>query len=107
MGWHHICPETVLNSATMDKREKALLMEKILRELEDLKNTQSSLVKKIGQIETDNINLGDNDLGKSLSDIYDSIMGATDKVEGLLGSYQEKRDKFIEDNGLAESLAVE
>lgn len=91
----------------MDKREKAVLMDKILRELEDLKNTQSSLVKKIGQIETDNINLGDNELEKSLSDIYDSIVGGVDKVEGLLTGYREKRDKFVADNGLAESLAVE
>lgn len=91
----------------MDKREKALLMDKIIRELEDLKNTQSSLVKKIGQIETDNINLGDQELEKSLSDIYDSIVGGTDKVEGLVGAFKEKRDKFVADNGLAESLAVE
>ncbi|RPE08796.1 hypothetical protein EGT74_17345 [Chitinophaga lutea] len=91
----------------MDKREKALLMDKIIRELEDLKNTQSSLVKKIGQIETDNINLGDNELEKSLGDIYDSIVGGTDKVEGLVEAYKAKRDKFVEDNGLAESLAVE
>ncbi|ASZ14444.1 hypothetical protein KTO58_01610 [Chitinophaga pendula] len=91
----------------MDKKEKAQLMDKILRELEDLKNTQSSLVKKIGQIETDNINLGDNELEKSLSDIYDSITGATDKVDDLLSSYQQKRDKYVADNNLAESLAVE
>lgn len=91
----------------MDKREKALLMDKIIRELEDLKNTQASLVKKIGQIETDNINLGDRDLEKSLNEIYDSIVGGTDKVEGVMTAYQEKRDKFVADNGLAESLAVE
>jgi hypothetical protein len=91
----------------MDKRDKAVLMDKILRELEDLKNSQASLVKKIGQIETDNINLGDSELEKSLGDIYDSIVGGTDKVDALLESYKEKRDKFVEDNGLAESLAVE
>lgn len=97
----------ILKMLFMDKREKAQLMDKILRELEDLKNTQSSLVKKIGQIETDNINLGDSELEKSLSDIYDSIMGGTDKVDGLLVSYKEKRDKYVADNGLEESLAVE
>lgn len=91
----------------MDKKEKAQLMDKILRELEDLKNTQASLVKKIGQIETDNINLGDHELEKSLSDIYDSITGSTDKVDDLLSSYQQQRDKFVADNNLAESLAVE
>ena len=90
----------------MDKKDKALLMDKILRELEDLKNSQASLVKKIGQIEADNINLGDQQLEKSLSDIYDSIASGTDQVAKLVTDYQQKRDKFVQDNNLQESLSV-
>jgi ElaB/YqjD/DUF883 family membrane-anchored ribosome-binding protein len=90
----------------MDKKDKALLMDKILRELEDLKNSQASLVKKIGQLEADNINLGDQQLEKSLSAIYDNISGGTDQVAALVADYQVKRDKFVLDNNLQESLAV-
>ena len=42
----------------MDKLEKLQLMDKILRELDDLKNSQTSVLKKLSQIEVDNINLG-------------------------------------------------
>ncbi|MET7001390.1 hypothetical protein [Chitinophaga defluvii] len=90
----------------MDKKDKALLMDKILRELEDLKNSQASLVKKIGQIEADNINLGDQQLEKSLSAIYDSIASGTDQVTSLVTDYQQKRDKFVLDNNLQEALSV-
>ena len=42
----------------MDKTEKLHLMEKILRELDDVVNSQTSLLKKVAQLEAENINLG-------------------------------------------------
>lgn len=42
----------------MGKLEKLDLMDKILREFEDLRNSQTSILKKISKIEADNINLG-------------------------------------------------
>ncbi len=42
----------------MDKTEKLHLMEKILRELDDVVNSQTSLLKKVSQLEAENINLG-------------------------------------------------
>ena len=41
----------------MDKLEKKRMMEKMLRELEDILNSQTSLLKKIAQLEAENINL--------------------------------------------------
>ena len=35
----------------MDKMEKMKVMDKVVRELEDLANSQTTLLKKIGQIE--------------------------------------------------------
>ena len=40
----------------MDKAKKFELMNKIVRELEDLQNSQTALITKIGQIEVDNMN---------------------------------------------------
>ena len=43
----------------MDKLKKFDLMEKIVRELEDVRNSQQAVLEKIGKIEVDNIELGD------------------------------------------------
>ena len=42
----------------MDKIRKFELMEKIVHELEDLKNSNQALIQKIAKIEVDNIDLG-------------------------------------------------
>ncbi|MEJ7682295.1 MAG: hypothetical protein WKG06_31480 [Segetibacter sp.] len=42
----------------MEKLQKLELMDKILRELDDLKNSQTAVLKKLAQIEADNITLG-------------------------------------------------
>ncbi len=42
----------------MEKLQKLELMDKILRELDDLKNSQTAVLKKLAQIEVDNITLG-------------------------------------------------
>ncbi len=38
----------------MDKIEKMHMMDKMLRELDDITNSQTSLLKKITQLEADN-----------------------------------------------------
>lgn len=40
----------------MDKKEKLNLMEKMVRQLEDLVNSETAVVRKIGQMEAENIN---------------------------------------------------
>ena len=42
----------------MEKMQKLQMMDKILRELDDLKSSQTSVLKKVSQIEAENINLG-------------------------------------------------
>ncbi|MDB5111349.1 MAG: hypothetical protein JWR67_2463, partial [Mucilaginibacter sp.] len=41
----------------MDKLKKFGLMEKIVHELEDLKNSQQAIIQKLAKIEVDNIDL--------------------------------------------------
>ncbi len=53
----------------MDNRQKLEAIEKMIRELEDAKNSQASLLKKIAQIEADNINTSIDILDKGLGDI--------------------------------------
>jgi hypothetical protein len=42
----------------MEKRAKLEAIDKMLRELDDIKNSQTSLLKKIAQLEAENINAG-------------------------------------------------
>lgn len=55
----------------MNKKAQHNLMEKIVRELEDLKNSQVSVLKKISQIEADNINLGNKTLENQLPALFE------------------------------------
>lgn len=87
----------------MDNREKLAMMDKILRELEDLTNSQTSVVKKIGQIEAENINLGDRFLEKKLPDIFEHADDALKEATTIHEEYTEVRNKFAKDNKLEEA----
>ena len=82
----------------MDNREKLAVMDKILRELEDLTNSQTSVLKKIGQIEAENINLGDKYLEDKLPDIFEHADDALKEATEIHQEYTEVRDKFYKDN---------
>ena len=85
----------------MEKLQKLELMDKILRELDDLKNSQTAVLKKVAQIEADNINLGVALLEKKLPDIHEEVDSSVTIVTSLLQEFQEHRDKFYVDNKLA------
>ncbi len=61
------------NNLFMDNRQKLELMYKLLRELDDLKNSQTSVLKKLAQIEADNINLGEKLLDEDLPGIHEEV----------------------------------
>jgi len=86
----------------MDKREKLAMMDKMLREIEDLVNSQTSVMKKIGQIEAENINLGDPYLDKNLPDVFEPVDEALTKATSLHAEFTDIRDKFVKDNRLDE-----
>ena len=88
----------------MDKIEKMHMMDKMIRELEDISNSQTSLLKKIGQLEADNINLGNSLLEKKLPDMYAKIDEGVTESTSLFESFTELRDKFVADNKLEEVL---
>ncbi len=88
----------------MEKLQKLELMDKILRELEDLKNSQTSVLKKIAQIEVDNINLGVALLDKKLPDVHEEVDSSVQIVTALQEEFQEYREKFFSDNKLASQV---
>ena len=88
----------------MEKIEKLRMMDKMLRELEDISNSQTSLLKKITQLEADNINLGNRILEKKLPDIHSKVDEGLTEVTGLQTVFTEERRKFVKDNKLDEVL---
>ena len=88
----------------MEKIEKMHMMDKMIRELEDISNSQTSLLKKVAQIEADNINLGNSLLEKKLPDMYAKIDDGVIQATSLHEAFVELRDKFVADNKLEEVL---
>ncbi|HKO80435.1 MAG TPA: hypothetical protein VJU78_08575 [Chitinophagaceae bacterium] len=84
----------------MDKMQKLQMMDKILRELDDLKSSQTSVLKKVTQIEAENINLGVQMLDQELPDVHESIDNGIESVSSLSEKFQAYRDKFSADNKL-------
>jgi hypothetical protein len=88
----------------MDKLQKLELMDKVVRELEDLKNSQVSILKKLSQIEADNITLNVSLLEKKLPDLHEEIDSSVEIVNHLLEELQVHREKYFVDNKLAATL---
>ncbi len=86
----------------MEDLQKLEMMDKMLRELEDLKNSQTAVLKKLTQIEADNITLGVGLLGKKLPDLHEEVDSSVAIVSGLLEEFQAYRDNFYTDNNLAD-----
>lgn len=90
----------------MEKIEKMKMMDKMLRELEDINNSQTALLKKIAQLEADNINLGNTLLDKKLPDIHEKIDAALTEADEVSKEFGLIRDKFVTDNKLMELISA-
>jgi len=84
----------------MEKRQKLELIEKMLRELDDLKNSQTAVLKKIAQVEAENINAGISILDQELPDIHEKADTNLEGLSQLLDKLQQHRDEFVKKNNL-------
>jgi len=82
----------------MDPRQRLVLMDKVIRELDDLKNSQTSVLKKIAQIEADNINLEAGILSDGLPDLHEEVDHGLQKISELHEQFMEFRNKYEKDN---------
>ena len=82
----------------MDPKQQLALMDKIIRELDDLKNSQTSVLKKIAQIEADNINLNVGVLSDGLPDLHEEVDNGLQKVSALHEKFAEYRNKYETEN---------
>ncbi len=93
----------------MDKAQKFELMNKIVRELEDLQHSQTALITKIGQIEVDNMNgLNDSYLETNLGDMHGKIAENVEAVTEIFAHFERQRDEYAQKNsaGIAAAEAA-
>ncbi len=86
----------------MKPAQQIALMDKIIRELEDLRNSQTAVLKKIAQIEADNINLSSDLLNDGLPGIHEEVDDAVQKISGLIEPFTEYRNKYADENPVIE-----
>lgn len=84
----------------MDKRQKLEAIEKVLRELEDVKNSQTSLLKKIAQLETENINIGITVIEEDLDTLHEHTDSQLKRISDLTEKLQDYTDDFKKKNKL-------
>lgn len=84
----------------MDTLKKFELMEKIVRELEDLQHSQQAIIQKIGKIEVDNIELGDKKLDKDLPDMHQRVSDNLDTIVEILQYFADKTQNFGDKNNV-------
>ena len=84
----------------MDTLKKFGLMEKIVHELEDLKNSQTAILQKLTKIEVDNIDLGDKRLEKELPDMHQRVADNLDSISALMESFAEQTTTFSDKNNI-------
>ncbi|MES2427680.1 MAG: hypothetical protein V4560_11945 [Bacteroidota bacterium] len=84
----------------MDTLKKFGLMEKIVHELEVLKNSQQAIITKLTKIEVDNIDLGDKKLEKDLPDMHQRVSDNLDTIAGLLEDFAGKTNAFSSKNNI-------
>lgn len=94
----------------MDTLKKFELMEKIVRELEDLQHSQQAIIQKIGKIEVDNIELGDKRLDIDLPDMHQRVSDNLDAIVAILEYFADKTQNFGDNNhvdSLKEQQAID
>lgn len=82
----------------MGKVQQLELMDKIQRELEDLSNSQTAVLKKVSQIQAHNITLGVALLDDKLSDLHEEISSSVTIVSELGEAFAAHREKFFTNN---------
>ena len=84
----------------MDTLKKFGLMEKIVHELEDLKNSQQAIITKLSKIEVDNIELGDKRLEKDLPDMHQRVADNLDTIASILEDFATQTDTYSDKNNI-------
>jgi len=87
-------------SLIMNNREKLEKMDRALRLLEDLKNSQVALIEKSSQLQMDAMSFNFSEMEKNMGDLYGRYSESLEMLDEELERFLIKRDKFEKDNNL-------
>ncbi len=85
----------------MNTLQKFELMEKISRELEDLKHSQTAVIQKIGKIEVDNMELNNKKLEDKLPEMHQSAADILDGISEIFKNFEDVKNGFEEKNNIS------
>jgi hypothetical protein len=88
----------------MNKLQELELIDKVQRELKDLEQSQTAVLKKVSQIAAHNITLGVGMLDQTLPDIQEKIEATVVSVTEISETFDAYREKFFTDNKMAAQL---
>jgi hypothetical protein len=88
----------------MDKIQQLELIDKVQRELKDLEQSQTAVLKKVSQIAAHNITLSVELLDQKLPDIQESIDANVMAISEMSEAFEAYRDKFFNDNKMGAQL---
>ena len=75
-------------------------MEKIVNELEDLKNSQQAIIVKLAKIEVDNMELGNKRLENDLPDMHQRVSDNLDTIAAILEDFATQTDQYSDKNNI-------
>jgi len=88
----------------MDKIQQLELIDKVQRELKDLEQSQTAVLKKVSQIAAHNITLSVELLDQKLPDIQESIDAIVVAISEISEAFEAYRAKFFNDNKMGAQL---
>jgi hypothetical protein len=88
----------------MDKKQQLELMDKMQRELKDLEQSQTAVLKKVAQIAAHNINLGAEILDQKLPDLQETMDANLVAIAIISEDFEAYRNKFFTDNNMGAQL---
>ena len=78
-----------------EKTQKKLnVMESVLVKMEDIKNTQQSLIEKIGQVEVQLFDIKSDTLDKKLDDVMTNAAGSFDIISEAIEAFEMKKNRI-------------
>jgi len=78
-----------------EKTQKQLnVMESVLVKMEDIKNTQQSLIEKIGQVEVQLFDIKSDTLDKKLDDVMTNAAGSFDIISEAIEAFEMKKNRI-------------
>lgn len=84
----------------MNNREKLEKMDRALRLLEDLKNSQVALIEKSSQLQMDAMEFGFSNMEKNMGDFYSRYHESLDMLNEELERFEIRRNQFEKEHGL-------